>query len=105
MDRNSYDNEGDSALDVPTAAALRYMRDTAATAERHVALGLSTPTVCVSVAGDDEALRTLPAFGRLTAECTHHRAELLLTPMSMMGCVKLGPRAISVAFANERLHG
>jgi len=74
-------------------------------ATRHVALGLSTPTVCVSVAGDGEALRALPGFGLLSAECKLHRAELIITPMSMMGCVKLGPRAISVAFASERFHG
>ena len=74
-------------------------------ATRHVALGLSTPTVCVSVAGDDEALRALPSFGLLSAECKRHRTELVLTPMSMMGVVKLGPRALSVAFASERFHG
>jgi fatty acid-binding protein DegV len=74
-------------------------------ATRHVALGLSTPTVCISVAGDGEALRALPGFGLLSAECKLHRVELLLTPMSMMGCVKLGPGAISVAFASERFHG
>lgn len=74
-------------------------------AARHVALGLSTPTVCLSVAGDGEALRALPGFSLLSAECKQHRVELLLTPMSMMGCVKLGPRAVSVAFASERFHG
>ncbi len=74
-------------------------------ATRHVALGLSTPTVCISVAGDGEALRALPAFGLLSAECRLHRAELIMTPMSMMGCVKLGPGAICIAFASERFHG
>ncbi len=74
-------------------------------ATRHVALGLSTPTVCISVAGDGEALRALPGFGLLNAECKLHRVEVLLTPMSMMGCVKLGPGAMSVAFASERFHG
>ena len=37
MDRTSYDNEGYSALDVPTTAALQYMRDTAAAAARRAA--------------------------------------------------------------------
>ncbi len=76
-----------------------------AIATHHVSLGLSTPTVCVSVAGDGEALRALPGFGLLSAECKLHRTELIMTPMSMMGCVKLGPGAISVAFASERFHG
>ena len=72
---------------------------------RHVALGLSTPTVCVSIAGPIDSLRTLPAFATLNAECRRYRVELIVTPMSMIGCVKLGPRAISVAFASERFHG
>ena len=76
-----------------------------AIAARHVTLGLSTPTVCVSVAGDSNALRETPGFALLSAECKRHRIELILTPMSMIGCVKLGPRAISVAFASERFHG
>ena len=75
-----------------------------AIAAHHVSLGLSTPTVCLSIAGPIEFLRTLPAFAKLTAECRHHRAELIITPMSMTGCVELGPRSISVAFASERFH-
>ena len=71
----------------------------------HLTLGLSTPTVCVSIAGSMESLRTLPAFTTLSAECKRRRIELIVTPMSMTGCVKLGPRAISVAFASERFHG
>lgn len=72
---------------------------------RHVELGLSTPTVCVSVAGPIDALNALPAFAALGAECRRYRIELIVTPMSMTGCVMFGPRAISVAFASERFHG
>lgn len=71
----------------------------------HVSLGLSTPTICISVAGPVDYLRTLPGFAALSAECKLHRIDMIVTPMSMMGCVKLGPRAISVAFASERFHG
>lgn len=74
-------------------------------AARHVALGLSTPTVCVSVAGPISVLANLPAFASLSAECKRRRTELIVTPMSMTGCVKLGPRAVSIAFASERFHG
>ena len=74
-------------------------------AAHHVALGLSTPTVCISVAGQMDFLRTLPGFAELGAECKRHRVDMIVTPMSMTGCVKLGPRAISVAFASERFHG
>ena len=72
---------------------------------RHIALGLSTPTVCISVAGPLDFLRTLPAFTELAAVCKRQRIDMIVTPMSMTGCVKLGPRAISVAFASERFHG
>ena len=71
----------------------------------HVELGLSTPTVCVSIAGPIDALRTLPAFAALSAECKRRKIELIITPMSMIGCAQLGPRAISVAFASVRFHG
>ena len=76
-----------------------------AIAARHIALGLSTPTVCVSIAGPMDSLRTLPAFAALSTECKRSHIELIVTPMSMTGCVKLGPRAVSVAFASERFHG
>ena len=71
----------------------------------HVSLGLSTPTVCISVAGPVDFLRTLPAFATLGNACKNQRIEMIVTPMSMTGCVKLGPRAISVAFASERFDG
>ncbi len=71
----------------------------------HVALGLSTPTVCVSIAGPIDALRDLPAFAALSSECKRQKIELIITPMSMVGCINLGPRAISVAFASVRFHG
>ena len=74
-------------------------------AAHHVTLGLSTPTVCVSVAGDAATLRALPGLAALSAECKRYQIELILTPMSVIGSVQLGPRAMSVAFASERFHG
>jgi fatty acid-binding protein DegV len=81
----------------PAAIALALARVT-----RHVELGLSTPTVCVSYAGDLEALFTQPAFTTLRDECRRRRVELISTTMSMTGCVKLGPAALSISFASER---
>ena len=69
---------------------------------RHVELGLSTPTVCVSYAGDLEALFSQPAYVTLRDECRRRRVELVSTTMSMTGCVKLGPGALSMSFASER---
>ena len=69
---------------------------------RHVELGLATPTVCASYAGDVEALIAMPAFDLLNAECKRRGVELVTSTMSMTGCVKLGPGALSVSFASER---
>ena len=69
---------------------------------RHVELGLAAPTVCVSYAGDVEALIAMPAFDLLNAECKRRGVELITSTMSMTGCVTLGPGALSVSFASER---
>lgn len=71
-------------------------------AAKHVALGLATPTVCVSYAGELSALYAIPAFEALSAECRRRRTELITTVMSMTGSLKLGPGALSVSFASER---
>ena len=73
-----------------------------ARAMRHVELGLATPIVCVSFAGDVEALIAMPAFSLLNAECRRRNVELITSTMSMTGCLKLGPGAMSVSFASER---
>lgn len=73
-----------------------------ARAMRHVELGLATQAVCVSFAGDVEALIVMPAFGLLNAECKRRNVELITSNMSMTGCLKLGPGALSVSFASER---
>jgi DegV family protein with EDD domain len=73
-----------------------------ARATRHVELGLAAPTVCVSYAGDLEALIIMPAFELLYAECKRRGVELITSTMSMTGCLKLGPEALSVSFASER---
>ncbi len=73
-----------------------------ARAMRHVELGVATPTVCVSYAGDVEALMAIPAFELLNAECKRRSVELITSTMSMTGCLKLGPGALSVSFTSER---
>lgn len=81
----------------------RRAQDTAlARATRHVELGLAAPTVCVSYAGDLEALFATPAFEQLNAECKRRNVELVSSTMSMTGCLKLGPGALSISFASER---
>ena len=82
-----------------TAKAQQYAL---ALAAKHVALGLATPTVCVSYAGELTELYAIPGFEELSAECRRHRTELITTVMSMTGSLNLGPRALSVSFASER---
>ena len=53
MDNSPYDNEGFSALDIPTTAALQYVRETAALAARRAAASRAVATV------SPEAARTL----------------------------------------------
>jgi len=69
---------------------------------RHVELGLSTPTVCLSYAGDLEEITSLPACAALRDECRRRKVELLTTTMSMTGCAYLGPGALAVSFISER---
>jgi fatty acid-binding protein DegV len=72
---------------------------------KHVELGLSVSTVCVSFAGDAAELQTLPGFDELSAECRRRRVELVTSVMSMTGSMKLGPRALCVSFACDRFFG
>lgn len=92
--------------DVHTVARIRNV-DNARThalalAAKHVVLGLATPTVCVSYAGELSELYAMPGFEALSAECRRHRTELITTVMGMTGSLKLGPGALSVSFASER---
>ncbi len=73
-----------------------------ARATRHVELGLSTPTVCVSYSGELEALVAAPGYALLHAECRRRGVELLTSTMSMIGTMTLGPGAMAVSFASER---
>ena len=69
---------------------------------KHVGLGLSVSTVCVSFAGDPAELQTMPGFEELSAECRRRRVELVTSVMSMTGSMKLGPRALCASFACDR---
>ncbi len=72
---------------------------------RHVELGLSVSTVCLSYAGDLVELQAMPAFAILSAECRRRRVELVSSVMSMTGSMKLGPRALCASFACDRFFG
>lgn len=60
--------------------------------------GLEEPVVCVSYAGDEAVIRTLPGFSDLQACARQHGVELLVTTMSLSGGVNLGPGAVNVGF-------
>ena len=70
----------------------------------HVKRGLTVPTVCVSYAGNLEDIRTLAVFRDLRVACQWHRADLILSTMSMTGGLNVGADAFSISFACERLN-
>ena len=64
--------------------------------------GLLTPIVCVSYAGDPEAVYQMPGFDVLKAATEQHAIELLVSHMGLTGGVNIGPGAISVGFISEQ---
>ena len=64
--------------------------------------GLLTPIVCVSYAGDPEAVYQMPGFDALKAATEQHAIELLVSHMGLTGGVNIGPGAISVGFISEQ---
>ncbi|ERP91566.1 hypothetical protein Q670_12285 [Alcanivorax sp. P2S70] len=64
--------------------------------------GLLTPIVCVSYAGDPEAVYQMPGFDALKAATEQHAVELLVSHMGLTGGVNIGPGAISVGFISEQ---
>ncbi|MCG8392765.1 MAG: DegV family protein [Pseudomonadales bacterium] len=64
--------------------------------------GLLEPVVCVSYAGDEEVIRTLPGFTELQACAREHGVELMITAMSLSGGVNLGPGAVNVGFISDQ---
>jgi DegV family protein with EDD domain len=67
-------------------------------AAKCVQRGLLAPIVCVSYAGDVEAIEQLPGYERLAEAARAREVQLLNSPMGLTGGVNIGPGAVSVGF-------
>ena len=65
-------------------------------AVRCIERGLSAPVICISYAGDENLIRQMPGFDKLTEAARAKDVALLLTPMGLTGAVNLGPGALSL---------
>ncbi|MEP7044525.1 MAG: DegV family protein [Dokdonella sp.] len=91
-------------MGVTTPVAKMRGRDTAMRklfrfAGERVQTGLLTPHVNVSYGGSLEELRALPGYHELAEICAVKRVALHESIMSITGCVNVGPRGVTVAFA------
>ncbi len=64
--------------------------------------GLLAPIVCVSYAGDTDAVYQMPGFETFKACAEKHDIELLVSHMGLTGGVNIGPGAISVGLISDQ---
>lgn len=63
--------------------------------------GLLAPVVCVSYAGDEEAIKQMPGYERLAKAAQANDVRLMTSMMCTTGGVNLGPGALTVGFIAE----
>jgi fatty acid-binding protein DegV len=63
--------------------------------------GLKTPGICISYAGDPGELEKTAPFNALVTLAKEKRIRVLVSPMSLVEAVRLGPRAMVVGFASS----
>ena len=66
-----------------------------------IELGLRNPLVVISYAGDLQALRLKPCFIELERHARRWGVEVLTSVMSATGSARLGPGALSLAYAAD----
>lgn len=68
---------------------------------RRIEEGLLAPTVCISYAGDAEAIKQLPGYDRLLQAAGNNDVAVMTSTMAATGRVNLGPGALTVGFIAE----
>lgn len=68
---------------------------------KRVAGGLLAPTVCLSYAGDEAAIKQLPGYSVLAEAAQAHDVTLMTSAMCTTGGVNLGPGAFVAGFIAE----
>ncbi|MDT0616988.1 DegV family protein [Salinisphaera sp. P385] len=68
---------------------------------KRIERGLLAPTVCVSYAGDAEAIKQMPGYDRFVQAARAHDVQVMTSMMATTGGVNLGPGALVVGFLAE----
>lgn len=68
-------------------------------AKQAIDQGLKSPLVVVSYAGDPQVIKQKRAFGEFEQHARQWGVEVMLSMMSATGGVKIGPGAVSLAYA------
>lgn len=68
-------------------------------AKQAIDQGLKSPLVVVSYAGDPQVIKQKKAFGEFEQHARQWGVEVMLSMMSATGGVKVGPGAVSLAYA------
>jgi DegV family protein with EDD domain len=72
-----------------------------ANAEQQIRRGLQAPYLCVSYAGDEDAIAQLPGFDSLRRTAEAHDVEVLTTMMGIAGGTWMGPGTVSLGIAAD----
>jgi DegV family protein with EDD domain len=70
-----------------------------ATAGQAVEKGLLTKVVCMSYAGNPEDVKAFPGYDEFVKTCQAHKVDPLLSVMSTVAGIHVGPGAFSLAYA------
>ncbi|MFT0139797.1 DegV family protein [Alcanivoracaceae bacterium MT1] len=69
---------------------------------RCIEKGLLSPVLCVSYAGDPQAVYQMPGFEALKSCADRHQVRLLVSSMGLTGSVNIGPGALSIGLLTEQ---
>ena len=61
--------------------------------------GLDAPSICISYGGEPVMVTRMPGYQRLAKAAEDNGVEIHVSPMSKTAAVKVGPGALSLAFA------
>ncbi|OJS98048.1 hypothetical protein BEE62_17215 [Marinobacter nauticus] len=64
--------------------------------------GLLNQTVCISYAGDEDAIKMMPGYDEFANVASQHGVQLLVSAMAVSGGgVNIGPGALNIALATQ----
>lgn len=69
------------------------------TAIAQIKLGLKSPFICISYAGESDIIKSLDGYHHLVAIAKQHNVHVLHSQMGIGGGINVGPETLSIAFA------